>query len=394
MSGIVAGVVLKFEYGMPSEPKVYSGYLDYEDKEIAKQNGSLAYASYPTYYMDNPEKTSGLFTKDKDVLSESDIEKYKEIYNIAQENGSPMWRPILSFDNRWLYQMGIYDPETQIVNVRELESATRKCVHTMLENEKMEGVVWTAAIHHNTDNIHVHISMVQPVPMKDWKKESPKFKVKSFERGKSSVVNYMMDNQMEFNMIQDLSRNRILGHGYDTIIRDQDLKERLEKLYAKLPDDKRLWKYNMNAMQPYRDEIDQITSIYLERHCGEDFERLKGALSIQQQRYEQAYGKTNDYAQNQIDDLYTRMGNQILAEGRQIMKENKHDSTHDHRKLDTARIEKKDRANYYVSQVHSGGNIHQIMGSLKNACNNSIQKKMNRQKYQELENAIEYGRNE
>lgn len=398
MSGIVAGVVLKFEYSMPGQANVYSGYLDYEDKEIAKQSQSLAYASYPTYYMDNPDKTTGLFTKDKDMLNEQDIEKFKILYDTAQENGSPMWRPIISFDNRWLTQMGIYDPDTQLVNVKELETATRKCINSMLENEKMEGVVWTAAVHHNTDNIHIHVSMVQPIPMRDWEKESPKFKVKSFERGKSSVVNYMMENQKEFSMIQELSRNKIIGQGYNTIIRDQELKERLEKLYDKLPDDHRLWKYNMNAMQPYREEIDKITSIYLERYCKDDYQVLKGMLIIQQQKYEQAYGSQNDYAQNQIDDLYVRMGNVILREGKEYVNA-KSDSTEDsnndiiNRKFVNTSKDKNMQIRSYSYQKNSG-NINQIMSSLKNACNDMVQKKLNRQKYHELENAIEYGKDE
>ena len=315
MSEIKAGVILRFEYGLPTGIESYSGYVDYEDKISGREDKSIAYSVYANFYMDNPDKTSGLFDADKDMLSPKEKMRYKDLYDMAQENGSPMWRPIISFDNRWLSMMGIYDAGTHTVNVKEIQTATRLCVKRMLENEKLEGTKWTAAIHHNTDNIHVHVSIVQPCPINDWSKNNPKFKLKSFNRGKSAVVNYMMENQKEFNKIRQISRKKILDKGYDTIIRDEKLKEKLETLYRDLPSDRRLWKYNMNAISSYRGRIDEITKIYLEKYCKDDYKILQGLLIIQQQKYELAYGGTNDYAENQIRDLYVRIGNQVLREG-------------------------------------------------------------------------------
>ena len=41
-----------------------------------------------------------------------------------------------------------------------------KAVSKMLKSEGLENAVWSAAIHFNTDNIHVHIAAVEPEPMR------------------------------------------------------------------------------------------------------------------------------------------------------------------------------------------------------------------------------------
>lgn len=74
----------------------------------------------------------------------------------------------------------------------------------------------------------------------------------------------------------------------------------------------------MDAMTPYRPAIDQLSNLYLEKYHSEDLQQLRKLLNVQQEKYRQAYGdgKTakNNYAQNKEQDLYTRLGNKILAE--------------------------------------------------------------------------------
>lgn len=49
---------------------------------------------------------------------------------------------------------------------KKIYEATRKAVSKMLKSEGLENAVWSAAIHFNTDNIHVHIATVEPEPMR------------------------------------------------------------------------------------------------------------------------------------------------------------------------------------------------------------------------------------
>lgn len=49
---------------------------------------------------------------------------------------------------------------------KKIYEATRKAVSKMLKSEGLENAVWSAAIHFNTDNIHVHIATVEPELMR------------------------------------------------------------------------------------------------------------------------------------------------------------------------------------------------------------------------------------
>lgn len=40
---------------------------------------------------------------------------------------------------------------------------------TTVKNESLENATWSAAIHYNTDNIHVHVATVEPAPCRQKK---------------------------------------------------------------------------------------------------------------------------------------------------------------------------------------------------------------------------------
>ena len=80
---------------------------------------------------------------------------------MAQDNGSLMWQTVISFDNRWLAEHGIYDAKNNVLDERKLKEIARGGVNRMLEKEHLESAIWSAAIHYNTDNVHVHIATVE-----------------------------------------------------------------------------------------------------------------------------------------------------------------------------------------------------------------------------------------
>lgn len=182
MAGSSPGVVLISEYDLPaSESGKFSTYLDYINREAAKQDKDGKVLTFEQYndYMSNSEKTTGLFTSVKDLLLEDDIEDIKDKFDQAEENGSVMWKTIISFDNEWLQENGVYDPETKILNTSIIRDSTRNCMKKILEKEGLDqSTVWSAAIHYNTDNIHVHIATVEPIPMR----EKRRLKVIEFEK--------------------------------------------------------------------------------------------------------------------------------------------------------------------------------------------------------------------
>ncbi len=115
--------------------------------------------------------------------------------------------------------------------------------------------------------------------------------------------------------INALIRDNILGQKKEkNLMQDEGFRKELLKLYDKLPREvnRNLWSYGAGIMEPLKTEIDGISKRYIEKYHKEDFRRLEDVLEGQEKVYQAAYGKSNDFKQNKVDDLYARLGNSIL----------------------------------------------------------------------------------
>ena len=155
MSNIKAGVVVVTKF-CNSESKAFSAYIDYIDRKDAVRTENAARYNLYQDYMGNPEKTTGLFTEYRDIQTPEDKADLKEIFRQAQNKGSLMWQTVISFDNRWLEKNGLYSAKDEVLDEERLKGITKSAVHKMLEKEGLQNAVWSAAIHYNTDNIHIH----------------------------------------------------------------------------------------------------------------------------------------------------------------------------------------------------------------------------------------------
>ena len=99
----------------------------------------IAFANYNDY-MSNPEKTTALFTANQERLSDSEQKELKDAFSIAQQNGSPMWQHVISFDNRWLAENGMYDPVTHSLNETKIKEAVRSSMDALLQKENTLGI--------------------------------------------------------------------------------------------------------------------------------------------------------------------------------------------------------------------------------------------------------------
>lgn len=323
MGEIKAGVVVVTKF-CQSTKKAFRSYINYVNRDEAIRNAKMDQFNLYNNYMDNPLKTSGLFTADKENLTDEERNVVKDLFEIAQGNGSLMWQTVISFDNDYLMEHGLYDSETGIVNERKLQDLTRGCMRTILQKEGLEeSAVWSAAIHFNTDNIHIHIATVEPIPQREVIKDGKyagqmkgTFKMDSINAGKRYIINNILDNQVENKKINEIIRNTIIGGKKNhPLIKDEDLAKKFMEIHAKLPRDKRKWQYSMNAMVNIRPDLDELTEMYIEKYHREDFEELRKMLLEQEKKYSKAYGgTTNKYVENKMDDLYKRMGNVILKE--------------------------------------------------------------------------------
>lgn len=319
---IKAGCIVKTKF-VKASSDIFSGYIDYIDRENAVRNDAIPLYSIYSDYMDNPEKTTDLFTANSDHLNENEKASLKKIYEKAQKNGSPMWQTVISFDNRWLEENGLYDSSTKILNTKKLMEYTRNSVNPMLKAEGLENAVWSAAIHYNTDNLHIHIASTEPIPTREkmivnGKEEyRGKFKLSSIEKCKSKMVNQIIEQSIDNQKINTVMRESIINTMKGNILfEDREIVSQFLYVYNHMPDDKRAWKYGMNKIADLRSEIDKITKMWITKYKAEEYTKFKNLIEKQYSVYKQSYGEDSKdvYIENKIKDLFKRCGNVILGQ--------------------------------------------------------------------------------
>lgn len=318
---INAGVTLMQDFCAPGSD-VFKGYIDYINREEAQRNNAISTFNLFNDYMGNPVKSTGLFTEDKDALTYTEKQELKSIFELAQKNESLMWQTVISFDNLWIEKNGLYDSEKKILDEQKVKETVRLAINRLLKSEGLEHAVWSAAIHYNTDNIHVHIATVEPYPMREKMiydgnlEVRGKFKLKNINKSKSTVVNEIMQTKEINQRINKIIRKDIVEHlkGYE-LAQDTLLKEKFLQFCEVLPAVPRnMQHYNNAAMSLYQNRLDEISNIFLEKYCPEQYHELLEILNQQSALYEEAYGGRNFgfYKEDKIHDLMKRMGNATL----------------------------------------------------------------------------------
>lgn len=335
-------VVLKSKFILPTS-KEYTEYVNYIDRDDAKVNVNIDrdssnatdFSLFHSFmdYMDDEEKHGELFTDTKDTLSDNEKGNLKKVFQEGQENGSPMWQDVISFDNVWLEEQGLYNSKTHTINEKEVRNIVRETMNTMMKNEQMRNAVWTASVHYNTDNIHIHVATIEPNPTREKKsyysQEENRFvlqyrakrKQGTLDKMKSRVVNLIVDRSQEYNRIDELIRGTVhfkkeKGINFSTDKRTADL---FEKALSLLPKDKSQWQYGYHSINPARPYIDEIVDVYLDTYHKDDMEELNEKLDEQVNISKELYGENSrheQYKQTKLDDLKKRMGNAVLTEMR------------------------------------------------------------------------------
>src|SRR5690625_4897901 len=279
-------VVLRSKFVTPGS-SVFNNYINYMDREDAKRNVEINHASdheneFDMFYqfmdyMDDDTKQGELFTADQDYLNDSKKQKMEKQFQTAQQNESPMWQDVISFDNDWLEKQGVYTSENHTVDETKMRSIVRETMQTMLAAERMQqSAIWTASLHYNTDNIHVHIATVEPHPTRDvmnvcdkgtntWREEyRAKRKPKTLDKMKSKVANSILNRANERNKIDKLLRVtiRYKNNNHITFVTICESTQLFTEARHRLPEDRKQWRYGYESINEARPYIDEITNIY------------------------------------------------------------------------------------------------------------------------------------
>lgn len=314
----MVGIVHKRKWVKSSSEK-FSSYINYIDREEAVRNYKLDEYSLFNDYMGNPKKCGNLFTSDRDFLSEDESKKLKRCFSIAQENGSFMWQDVFSFDNEWLDKHGMYDRRTGALDEKRLMEAVRNSMTEMIERENFDSLIWSASMHFNTDNIHIHIASVELNPTR-YTNEDGFMQYKNLYRMKSKFANTLIDRSKEQKKINDIMRNNIInGKKEISFHQDIEMKRLVTEIIKRLPEDKRQWQYGYNSLHEVKPLLDELTSYYIKNYKKDDFEKLINSLDDEEEYLKEVYGEGEkhfykNYKKNKIDELYYRMGNALLRE--------------------------------------------------------------------------------
>lgn len=283
----------------------------------------------------------------------------------AQSNGSLMWQTVISFDNRYLTKNGLYDAENKTLNEGRLKAAATKAIVKMLEKEGLENALWAASFHYNTDNIHIHVATVEPIPLRkkslykqyEMTSEGKYKKIKDEKSGKlekipvvdidgkpvyleeyrgkfkesslhgkdglRSTLRAEIENSKEDTIeITKLIRDIVADKKERSLLSNDEFAEKMKELYCNLKEKSNgkraylnLWAYNTNFMNDFKAKIDDISNDYINKYQEDAYKVLKAKISDKEAAYRESYGGDINYMQNQIKkELYPRLGNAILSE--------------------------------------------------------------------------------
>ncbi|MGI8314925.1 MobP2 family relaxase [Halobacillus mangrovi] len=383
---VTPGVVLKTKF-VTANKKGFQDYVQYVDREEAKGKGDAHRSMFSLYnhYMDDPDKTSALFTQQSDHLSVEGKQGIKSLFEQAQKKNSIMWQDVITFDNDWLKNRGVYDAKTHTLDEDALKQVTRKSMQSMMKKEGLqESAVWSAAIHYNTDNIHIHVATVEPNPTRERGKRKPK----TLDAMKSEVVNGLLDRTQERNQINSLIRDHMVNSKKENSTmkwNNREMKPLFFDVYNHLPKDKRQWHYGYQTLNPIRPKIDELTTRYLDKYHGKDMKQLHDKLNREVNELKRAYGdgpkdkkRYQHYKQNKLDDLYKRMGNAFLQEMKQYDRQQYPRQT--------------TQENSSYKSMHSGIQLQRSLRSIQRSLGQTYDQFINDLDHQKLEREIERGR--
>ncbi|MBO0455793.1 hypothetical protein JZO77_03445 [Enterococcus hulanensis] len=393
---IKAAIFTKWKF-VQSGAKQFQSYIDYIDREEAIRSGNFhKYNVLPTdgfnEYMENPEKSSGLFTQNKNQLTKDERKEVKRLFEKAQKNESIMWQDVVSFDTRWLIEQNFYDPKSEILNEAKIMNAIRSAMKEQLRLENLENsAVWTGAIHYNEKHhIHVHLAIVEPEPTRPYgtftRRDGSTYEArkgfrskKSVDRFKSQIMSQLLDRDQPLAQISSLVRNQIGRHkGQMRRLPDSQLQYLYSEIYSHLPSDMRLWKYNMNALDSVRPTIDRFSKTYIETYEQTNYQQLQSLLKENSQFYMNVYGegtteyqRANDFMTNKNQELFTLLGNSLLRE----MKEQKIQERQNHRM--NVSTSNKELSTLPGSSIKGDADLNKIKKALKK----DFQSMKNQQEY-------------
>jgi|GEM_PF-4613785 len=306
----------------------FGGFLAYMDRpeafqEVRTFDGDIwettqLHRSDPVFggymdYMRDDEKSDGIFTSAADRVSPAQVETLKKFFDQAQEKGCPLYRGVISFDSAFLEEQGLaFDTDLDRTRLKEI---TRESVTILIKNSQLDpnNLQWTAAIHTNTDNVHVHFAIMEE------KKIARKYDMlpqKAIDQAKKAVVNKLVGSEASI-LRSALLRDDLLPTIDRAAAKQGEL---ILELFSKLPADSR-WEYSRKSFEPFQKFVNAAIDklILLDPDVKKSFDTYMKNLDDYTLKLRRYYGDGDrrlweNVKPDRLQEFYSRAGNALLKE--------------------------------------------------------------------------------
>lgn len=278
-------------------------------------------------YSGNYEKSSGVFNQNG-LLSKKER---TELRNNLRTTQSTIWHGIISFEESFGKRYCNSYEQAQRLMAMELPKFFKSAG---FDKDK---IVWYAGLHENTDHRHIHFSFYESEPStyrsnaKGLTYSNGKIDKKHFDKFKISIEQRLTDITSEIkiarNDVTDLTRSLLFSNPNRNMHYD-NLQRQLQNLAQNLPVEGRLSydSQNMLSLKPViKDIVNNVIksnkSLYskFEYFCAQVRDRDNNTLEILKSNKVKA-SECMQYltADKYLEDIYRRLGNQIITAVRVI----------------------------------------------------------------------------
>lgn len=312
-----------------------SSLTSFEEKELKRINHSLnEFETDEIPAEDTP--LNGVFTDKQNHIFDDDLKEISKEFSNGQKRGSIIFQDVISHDNAFLEELGLYDSKTDTLDERGLIHASRAMMKELMEKENLsDSAQWMASIHRNTKHIHIHFALVENRNTRDEKVVKingeefvqPKGirKQSTLDAMKQAYGRELRDYALGNERVKKLERKSELRN---EIVQEVKLETNyskkelrlLNEIYRELPEEKKHWVYGDKAktkLSPgLRDKVDTLTESLMSE--SKAYKEYLALIKEEQRMKTRMFGQTTREEKDQLtNELFTikkRLGNSLLTE--------------------------------------------------------------------------------
>ncbi|HEL0231620.1 TPA: hypothetical protein TUF42_001758 [Streptococcus equi subsp. zooepidemicus] len=305
VEGLTEEAMSRIQEAVPETQLNFREYIDYMNRSYATENQS--------------EELTAVFTQEADYLQKRRLTDLKNQLETAYQNGSLLWQGVISFDNAFLAEQGLYDTATRQVDQKAIKAVMRDMMPTLIQKEGLsDSAFWWGNIHLNTDNIHIHFGLSEVESNREKIFYRPRgrmeykgnFSQKTINRFKSGVYHGLLKEEIRSNLIRkeqvlaNLKANLMASVYQEDKIVSSAEKNFLEQAYNHLPLNKK-WRYGSHA----RDFA--VSKFFLDRYL-DSYLQNEGHIA-----YQEFLQETREFLET-YQGVYSAEKNQVYEKLRKV----------------------------------------------------------------------------